>query len=282
MFKIGLSTCGSFVTEELFAKYQKAGIEFMEISVAPDKYALLDYAGMSALSKSYGVKLWSYHLPFGPFDVLDISKRELARGSIAYLAGLIKKGAAIGIDKFVIHPSGEPIPDGERAERMRISRESLCTLAEIAKKEGAVIAVEDLPRTCLGNCSDEIAMLIKDHGDLRVCFDTNHLLFEDPVNFIKSLGERIITVHVSDFDFVNERHWLPGEGKVDWNALIASLAAAGYKGPWLYEIGFGRPNTIIRERELTCEDFTENAKALFEGRTPPVLSKPKPNLGLWG
>lgn len=282
MFKIGLSTCGSFVTEELFAKYQKAGIEFMEISVAADKYALLDYAGMSALSKNYGVKIWSYHLPFGPFYVLDISKRELSRGSIAYLAELIKKGAAIGIDKFVIHPSGEPIPDGERAERMRISCESLCALADIAKKEGAVIAVEDLPRTCLGNCSDEIEMLIKDHADLRVCFDTNHLLFEDPVHFIKALGERIITVHVSDFDFVNERHWLPGEGKVDWNALIAALAAAGYKGPWLYEIGFGCPNTIIRERELTCEDFTENAKALFEGRTPPVLSKPKPNLGLWG
>ena len=32
MFKIGLSTTGKQITPELFENYQKAGIEYMEVS----------------------------------------------------------------------------------------------------------------------------------------------------------------------------------------------------------------------------------------------------------
>ena len=281
MYRTGLSTCGKIINEELFANYRKAGIDFMEISVSAEKYALLDYAEMAALSEKYGVGLWSFHLPFGPFDVIDISKKELAKKSVAHLLEIIKKAADIGIDKFVIHPSAEPICENERGERLRCSCESLAKLAEAAKKEGAVIAVEDLPRTCLGNCYAEILELVSAHEELRICFDTNHLLFEDPVDFIKRAGEKIITVHVSDFDFVNERHWLPGEGKIDWQALIRALESINYNGPWLYEVEFGYPRTILRERALTCEDIVKNSSAIFANEKPPVLSSPKPGLGWW-
>lgn len=69
----------------------------------------------------------------------------------------------------------------------------------------------------------------------------------------------------------------PGEGKVDWQALVQALKEAGYNGPWLYEIGFECPNALWRERDLTCEDFANNAAEIFENRPPHVLSKPKSN-----
>ena len=84
--------------------------------------------------------------------------------------------AHIGIDKFIVHPSAEPIEKDLRSENFKYSMESLDRLAEIAYAEGAVIAVEDLPRTCLGNSADEIGKLISVNDKLRVCFDTNHLL----------------------------------------------------------------------------------------------------------
>lgn len=281
MFPIGLSTCSKPINETLFSDYKKAGIDAMEICAPASEYSSLNHPEIARLAKQYEITLWSYHLPFSPFSEVDISQKTLQKKTILYWSELIKKGADIGIDKFIVHASGEPIPDCERSERIKYASEGLAELAEIAGKQGAVIAVEDLPRTCLGNCSDEIEQLISLHDDLKVCFDTNHLLGESLTDFIHQLNSRIITLHVSDYDFVNERHWLPGEGKIDWQALLRALQEVHYDGVWLYEISFECPKTILRDRLLTCNDFSENAKSLFKQKSPAVFSKPKPNLGMW-
>ena len=282
MFKLGLSSCGKPLCEELFENYAKNGITAIEISLGVEGYESLDFASLEKTAKRHGIELWSLHLPFLPFDKIDISCPDLAEATVKYLGELIKKGADIGIDKFIIHPSGEPIKPEDRGVRMATAKESLVSLAEIAKACGAVIAVEDLPRTCLGNNAAEIAELISVHDGLRVCFDTNHLLTEDTADFVRALGDKIITTHVSDYDFINERHWLPGEGKLDWQNILNALHDVNYQGVWLYEIGFDCPKTIIRDRELTCEDFARNAKELFENRPITLISSPKPNLGVWG
>ena len=281
MYKIGLSTCSSRITEETFSGYSSAGLEFMEISDNIEGYARLNYSELSALSEKYGVKIWSMHLPFGPFTVLDLSNPALAEYTVEYYAELIKKGAEIGVDKFVLHPSGEPIKEEERRLRMETAKASLGALAKIAAKHGAVICVENLPRTCLGKNSEEIAELVSAHPALRVCFDTNHLLSEDPAEFVRKIGEKIATIHVSDYDFVNERHWLPGEGKIDWQAILAALREINYSGVWMYEIELRCPKTILRDRAFVYEDFSKNAKELFAGEKPTVFSSPKPNLGWW-
>ena len=277
MYKIGLSS-GSNITEELFANYQRAGISAMEISVSLDKYGTLDYAEIARLAEKYGITLWSFHLPFWKYD---ISRQEVADETIAYHSELIRKASAIGINKFVVHPSGEPIEDSDRASRMARAKESLAILAEFAKAHGSVIAVEDLPRTCLGRNSEEMEELLSAHPDLRVCFDTNHLLTEDDCDFIRKLGNKIVTTHISDYDFINERHWLPGEGKLDWQAVLQAFKDIDYKGVWLYEVGFRCPKTIYRDRDLTCEDFVNNANEIFENKKLSVFSRHKENLGMW-
>jgi hypothetical protein len=99
--------------------------------------------------------------------------------------------------------------------------------------------------------------------------------------FLRELADKIVTVHVSDYDFINERHWLPGEGKVDWQEVIAILTEIGYDGPWLYEMGLVCPKTILRDRDLRYTDLMRNARELFTGQTPTIFSRPKPNLGWW-
>ncbi|MBQ8404798.1 MAG: sugar phosphate isomerase/epimerase [Clostridia bacterium] len=281
MYKIGLSTCSAPVSEETFAGYRRAGLDVMEISDNIEGYARLNYGEVAALSEKYGVKIWSMHLPFGPFNLLDLSNPELAEHTVEYCAELIKKGAEIGVDKFIFHPSGEPIKDEERKLRMETAKRSLAASAEIAAKHGAVICVENLPRTCLGRNSEEIAELLSAHPALRACFDTNHLLGEEPLEFVRNIGDKIATIHVSDYDFINERHWLPGEGKIDWNAILAALREINYSGPWLYEIELNCTRNIVRDRAFTYGDFARNAKELFAGEKPTVFSRPKPNLGFW-
>lgn len=270
--KIGLSSCGKKLDRQLFENCKNAGITAMELSIG-NKSACdaFDVATVVPLAEEYGVELWSYHLPFGPFEEIDISNPSLADFTVEYYKGLIKEGRASGIRIYVIHPSGEPIAPVDRPTRMATAKESLYRLAEYCDGIDAVIAVEDLPRTCLGNSSSEILELIEVHPSLRVCFDTNHLLGENNVDFIHNVGNKIITTHVSDYDFVDEKHWLSGEGGIEWHKLYKALDETGYDGAWLYELGFRCPASMPRSRDLTCEDFARNANEIFNGKEITVI-----------
>ena len=280
MYRLGVSTPKA-IDEEMFKLYSEAGVEQMEVSVNKELSEALDFDALLEWSKKYGVELYSFHLPFMPFDQIDISRPDVAEKSVEYLKGYIEKGTKIGIDKYIIHPSGEPIAEEDRPMRMELSKKSLSVLAEYAHERGAVICVENLPRTCLGRDSKDILDLLSANDKLVACFDTNHLLGEDPIEFIKAIGDKIVTLHVSDYDFKNERHWLPGEGMVDWNSILKALSEIGYKGSWLYEINLDAPWTIKRPRDLTYGDFAQNAKELFDGKPLTKISTPVEGLKHW-
>lgn len=57
--KIGLSTCGKEINEELFSSFRSAGIECMEISMPNDKHDSMDFWLLDSLSGRYGVEIWS-------------------------------------------------------------------------------------------------------------------------------------------------------------------------------------------------------------------------------
>lgn len=272
-YPVGLSTRGGKpVDENAFIAMKNGGIDVIEL--ARSDYEAFDFAALKALSDKYGVGIWSLHLPYAPFETIDISSTDPAvrNGTLEVFYDIIGRAAEIGIDKFVVHPSGEPIPEKAREERMKYSMQSLDQLAEKAAEYGAVIAAEDLPRTCLGRNSDEILRLISANDRLRVCFDVNHLLNEETCAFAERVGERIITLHISDYDFTDEKHWLPGEGEIKWQSLLSTLEKIGYNGAWMYEVSF-EPSHTIERRMLTYSDFYDNAMSLFSGVTPPPMGK---------
>jgi sugar phosphate isomerase/epimerase len=87
--------------------------------------------------------------------------------------------------------------------------------------------------------------LLADHPELGVCCDVNHLFKEAPQQFIERLGSRIVTTHISDNDGTDEKHWLPGNGIIQWDAVIDALVRVGYRGPIMHEVR--SPNS----REIT-------------------------------
>lgn len=285
MLKIGMSSCAfSLNDENTYKQLAEAGVRNIEMSLAYRKLSEYDFNLTKKYADFYDINIWSLHLPFSSPTNLDIAStdEDLRLNTLELWSGLIKKGGDIGINKFVVHPSSEPKSTDKELRDYEISQsmKSLRTLADVAGENGGVIAVEDLPRTCLGNSSEEMLKLVSVDPRLRICFDTNHILGEDLYLFIDKIAHKIITVHVSDYDFINERHWLPGEGDIDWKKLYKKLTDSGYRGVWMYELGLNSQKTITRDRAFTYSDFVRNANEIFNGEELTVIGKRNENLEL--
>lgn len=275
MYQVGLSSCGKIISCSLFREFADNGITHIELS--QKSYDDLDFPNLRKFSQEYGVNLWSLHLPFDWEIEISSLNPSVRTHTMELFSELIKRGSEVGIRNYIVHPSGEPIADTDRRECMLRAQESLTRLADISASCGSVICVEDLPRTCLGHSIAEMQTLLSCDDRLRFCFDTNHIVQESPEDIIAALADKLVTIHVSDFDGIDECHWLPGEGCIAWDSLLAALDAAAYTGVFLYEIDYVCPSSILRDRDLTAADFRRNADEIFAGKPLTVLSRPNPN-----
>ena len=269
-YSIGMSTSGVIIAPADFEKYAKAGVEKMELSFPCDSFGSVDWSALKCGADSAGIIIHSVHLPFSMESNPAQLDESIRRAAVENFKQVIKQSSVTGAGIYVIHASSEPISDADRPKAMENAKKSLTELALFAAEQGIRIAVEDLPRTCLGKNSDEILELISVHENLFVCFDTNHLLGEDNTAFVRRVGKKIITTHFSDYDFIDERHWLPGEGKINWTALMDALDDAEYCGPLMYELKFASKN-ITRTRPLVPGDFVRNAHELMERRPLTII-----------
>jgi len=181
------------------------------------------------------INIWSIHIPYGrdiDISLIDEKAREKA---IEEVKTMMKLATGLKPEKLVIHPSFEPILDEGRAERLEACISSLPGLLKYAEKLDMHLCIEDLPRTCLGNTSWEINQITAQVPGLGVCCDVNHLLQESTEAFIDAVGSQIVTLHICDYDGIDERHWLPGKGIINWNAVIQSLELNGFDGPFMFE-----------------------------------------------
>ena len=273
--KLGTSLCFSReISPEAFGRLASAGIGCIEYSFGYNHYMnVLEYPAHSLryanVARAAGLENWSIHLPFS--GRLDISNpnNELRDVTIYTNKTLIRAAGRAGIKVAVLHPSSEPIAEEDRPMRMERSRGAIEILKAECDRAGMLLAVENLPRTCLCRTSDEMIALLSVTG-AGVVFDTNHCLVEDNIHYVNKLAEAgipIFSVHISDYfrdenGVLDERHVLPGEGINRWGELLDALAAAGYEGPLMYEVP-AKPKT--RTEPITLEELSDNMKRLRAG-----------------
>lgn len=283
---VGISvSCVPRPDAALLDSFARAGVACAEISLPGRNYVDFPYADFARHARDAGVAIRSFHLPFYTDETVDPAALDPAvrRRTAELHAHYVRVAASMGARIAVVHACLEPVADADRAERLARAKESMAALADAGAAEGVVVCVENLPRSCLGNTAAELADIVACDPRLRVCFDVNHLLGETHADFLAALGPLIATTHVSDYDFVNERHWLPGEGKIDWRALADGLDAIGYEDAFNYELDFrGNPKTVARDRDLVPGDLVLNAREI-EARAPLTVhgAGGLPDLPMW-
>jgi sugar phosphate isomerase/epimerase len=193
-------------------------------------------AAVKRAAADCGITIWSCHAPFGSTDI-SVSDESVRCNSVQTVIETLDAAVELSAERVILHGSREPITDDERERRLGQCVLSLNELCKEASQRGIVLALELLPRTCLGNRSAEMqSILDATGGDLRVCFDVNHItLYEGAREALRVLGGRVETLHISDHDGVDERHWVPGQGIVDWPAFVTGLDEIGYKGCLMHE-----------------------------------------------
>jgi sugar phosphate isomerase/epimerase len=147
--------------------------------------------------------------------------------------------AALGATQMVIHSpfttwdahNMDAVPGG-RPRRIAAANETLAPAVRRAEALGVTLVLETIEDRDPGAWLD----LVRSFGSpaVRASLDTGHAHYAHcatgapPVDyFVRAAGPLLDHVHVQDADGYADRHWQPGLGTVNWDAVFAAIAEAG-------------------------------------------------------
>ncbi|MFQ6098690.1 MAG: sugar phosphate isomerase/epimerase family protein [Armatimonadota bacterium] len=239
-----------------------AGAGFEEVELSADACALVqawerDPVGARDRMRQAGLDIRSIHSPEAGRH-LDAVEREVREAAIAANVVYFERMSDSGVREIVIHPTGSVDVRTEAmwaAARQR-SVEALKTLAEPAGQAGVRLALENLPRNGR-RCSSvaELLEMIEGLGDhVGVCFDVGHAEM-DAMDLIEEVATasragKLFSLHLHDVDAEGKDHFIPGEGRIEWSALLTELDAFGFEGGRILEVAPPRGDIRARLREV--------------------------------
>lgn len=222
----------------ILERLRHLGGEILEIAIGDD----VQFSLAAARSEAEKLGMQLIVSPGGQWPIeCDISsddpvnrKRGLAwhRQQIelaAELEAIAYTGALYG-HTGVVHRRRPPTDEGDRMV------DGLQELADFAATRNVLLAIEPMShfRTHLINTPIQAMTILDrcDHPNLRVLFDTYHLVTEvrDYREAILSMGKRLWGVHACEND-----RGVPGGGLIPWSQIADGLKQISFTGPVLLE-----------------------------------------------
>lgn len=233
--------------------FARAGFEAAECDLPVHYYDPVDLSLFGPFLKEVcphiqgaGLRIASHHLPFGAYWDISSPDESIRRAAVEANAALIRMLEPYEGVNVVIHPSFEPIAEQDRGAHIEACRRSLEALGPVAKQCGKKIALENLPRTCLGRTSEEMVQMTEGGQLCGICMDTTHMFHETPQQFMQRCGQWIINTHLSDYlNGQNECHWVPGTGSLNWREILQNLIDLRYAGVYNFEFSKYAPLEIL-------------------------------------
>ena len=267
---ISVKTIANPLTDEALEVLEHSGFETFETNPVNFQTTGFDHGLVDkfiAMKRRTGKTSPTFHAPYGGDWDLSALDEDARRKAVAKLLGLFPLATELKTEIIVEHPSGEPVRPEERDARIGQLRKSLAELHEPLREAGFKLALELLPRTCLGNTAAELLAILDGFDDtFGVCLDVNHLMgrIRELPDETRLLGNRLLSLHISDYDGVDECHFMPGTCAIDWPPFIKALHDIGYAGVFNYEMRLkGSP---AERAEATEANFHTMFLPLGEGR----------------
>ena len=232
---------------------------------------------LCAMQERGDVEVGSIHIPFGAMTAVGAADEYLRTSSVQFIREFLKVTSPLKCRNYTLHPSTEPIAEEDRAAHMAGLRKSLKELEDSARAQNAVFNLENLPRTCLGRDLAEMEEMLEDMPEdvFGYCVDVNHFcgFAKACPQIIAKLGPRINSMHLNDYDGVDECHWYPGLGVLDWPAIIREIRKLPQKVVLIQETyGFLKQrssvdnNAVIFRNVAACAHFIEHAEEIISAR----------------
>ena len=247
---------------ERFAIAKDAGFEAIEIqTVIRDEEA----AEISEASKKTGLRVHSVMNADHWRYPLSSSDPETVNRSVRGMETSIKNATLWGCDTVLLVPA---VVDANTAYRdawtrsQRVIKERLLPMARDAK---IVIAVEEVWNKFLLSPL-EFARYVDELESpwAKAYFDVgNVVIYAYPQDWIRTLGPRIVKVHLKDFNFDRQNGrftWKNlGEGDIDWPEVRRALQDIGYNGYVTTELAAGDA-AYLRDVSQRVDRFLQGLK----------------------
>lgn len=197
-----------------------------------------------------GLYLDNFHAPYRGCNRLWSDNESDRAEAVTEHAGWLADCARHGVPVLVMHVTlGNSLPPPTDA-----GIDSLRRIVDAAEDRGVTVAVENtrsVPHL------DAVLEAI-DSPCLGLCYDSSHdhLYSDCPGALLDRRGHRLTTTHWSDTDGRRDRHWLPGEGVLEFEALNERVPTA-YSGVHLLEV-------VAQDKNESPEPFLARA---FEALT---------------
>lgn len=274
MISYALSTSAittTYLSQASVEALRKSKIKNLEISLHPFvenvEEAVISQTLTRQLLREGTIRPASVHLPFfSSTQIWDPSAldNELRKDVSMRFAKLIRDCSDFMAPLATLHASHEP-PIEEHKKRIDQTCRTIEELVPLAEELNFSINVEYLPRTCLGNSVEELQTIVKrfDPKHVGICFDVNHIMdhHRELPDMITELAPRIRSFHISDYDGVDELHWIPGQGINDWSEIMRRIKAIDHDVLLILETVFqlhgdkkrdSDPIFAIRQNENAC------------------------------
>jgi sugar phosphate isomerase/epimerase len=232
---------------------------------------------VKVLLNSLHLKVHSLHAPFSGVDIASLDERE-RENSLDLIKKSMEFCSEIEGKIVIVHPCSTEIFGDDRDYLRAINKteESLCTLAILAEKLGIKLAVENVPNIggwIFGSEVSELSKLVSkiNSPHLGLCLDTGHAFVgRENVHLSKAVfacGKKLIALHIQDSDGKRDRHWLPGQGIINWAQFPKDLISIHYQGVLTLEIS-GSAEFTERNVDNILSRGMESIKNLLKSHYP--------------
>lgn len=249
MRKLGIRCFGfnNLTDEEYIKLVSEVGFNCVSTNVEKSDVEQLKWA---KLLKKYNLEYENMHAPFDHINDMWLTG-ENGDKMLKELKDSVCRCNLVGVSTMIVHlSSGFNAPF---VNDLGISR--FIELVNFAKEKNVKIAFENLRK--ISNLAWAMEYF-ENYENVGFCWDVGHeACFSPNKHFMPFYGERLIALHIHDNNCMLgcDEHFIPFDGKIDFNYVCNEIRKSKYQGPITLEVLYGESYKNVSPKDYFLKAY---------------------------